>query len=104
MSNTKNPVIQQNAWFDTKKSQFDTKMLGLTQKCHTQHASVGIAIIEHPHPYLPPLLTGNVFPTWFKRFVLTNPYINPTEISSVETVQQQSLAAKVQQCTQQEIS
>ena len=46
------------------------------KKCPTQHASVVIAIIKHPHP----LLWEIIFPFLFKYLVFKNPYRNENEI------------------------
>ena len=71
-----------------KKGRFDTKMSSSTQNCPTQHASVDIAIIEHPPP--PPLFYWNHILTLIKRFFLKNPHIHLKKITIVKAVQQRT--------------
>ena len=73
-------VRHKKALFDTNMSRSTHKCVVRHQhaqfdtKCHTQHASVAIVIIKHPHP--PSFEKCFFFSVLFKYFVLKNPWRN----------------------------
>ena len=92
---TKSPVRQQNAWFDTKKNRFNTKMAGSTQKYLTQQAPVDIAIIKHRPPFLKKL---------YSNFCFKDPIIHELKKFHCHNGEAAGpFVARVSQCTQQEL-